>query len=93
MPKKRKNSGKNKSGKDGFVQCAKCGRAVPRSKAKRITKRVRIAEPQIERELRQAGAILPRATRSMWYCVSCAVHGHVVNIRSDSNRKNKDRLR
>ncbi|MHA1339354.1 MAG: 30S ribosomal protein S26e [Promethearchaeota archaeon] len=92
MPKKRKNSGKNKIGKDQFVQCEKCGRSVPKSKAKRVTRRVRYAEAVIERELRKQGTIMPMTKVSKWLCVSCAIHSHTVKIRSEQDRKKKESL-
>lgn len=92
MPKKRKNSGKNKSGKDGYVQCSKCGATVPRSKAKRVTRRVNLVDRAIAKELRAQGTIMPNVRRSSWYCVSCAVHTHKVKIREGSNRRKHGRL-
>jgi small subunit ribosomal protein S26e len=92
MPKKRKNSGKNRSGKDDQIQCSKCGRVVPKSKAKRVTRPTRLMEGVIAKELRDAGAIMPSGKVSKWYCVSCAVHSRTVKIRSSSDRKKHDRL-
>lgn len=92
MPKKRKNSGKNKDGKDVLVTCDKCNRLVPRSKAKRVTRRTNLMEGVIEKELRQAGAVLPNVRSQKWLCISCAVHGHVVGIRERDNRKDKPKL-
>ncbi|MHA1820754.1 MAG: 30S ribosomal protein S26e [Promethearchaeota archaeon] len=92
MPKKRKNSGKNRVGKDDIVQCSKCGRFVPKSKAKKVTRPVRIAEGVIMKELRQAGAILPQTRVTKWLCISCAIHSHTIKIRSEQDRKKKGRL-
>lgn len=92
MPKKRKNSGKGQSGKNVPVQCSKCGRMVPRSKAKRVTRPTRLMEGVIYKELKNAGAVLPQSSSSKWLCVSCAVHSHTVKIRSNSDRKKRDRL-
>ncbi len=92
MVKKRKNSGKGQPGKNVSVQCSKCGRLVPRSKAKRVTRPTRLMEGVIAKELRQSGAILPGGKTSKWYCVSCAVHSHTVKIRSADDRKTKGRL-
>ncbi|MBN2155960.1 MAG: 30S ribosomal protein S26e [Candidatus Lokiarchaeota archaeon] len=92
MPKKRKNSGKGQSGKNVPVQCSRCGRLVPRSKAKKVTRPTRLMEGVIAKELRQAGAILPNNKSTRWLCVSCAVHSHTVKIRSADDRKKKGRL-
>ncbi len=94
MPKKRRSGGRtgSSSGRDGRVQCAKCGSMVPRGKAKRLTRRVNLVDPQIGKELRDMGSIMPTKVVSHWYCVSCAIHSHKVNIRSKDNRKDHDRL-
>ena len=92
MVKKRKNSGKGRSGKNVGVQCSKCGRMVPRSKAKKVTRPTRLMEGVIAKELRQAGAILPNNRVTKWYCISCAVHSHTIKIRSGEDRKKKGRL-
>jgi len=92
MPKKRKNTGKNKIGKSQFVQCDHCGKKVPRSKAKRVTRRVHYAEASIEKDLRNQGTILPMTRVSKWLCISCAVHTHVVSIRPKEERKKKEPL-
>ncbi len=94
MAKKRRSGGRtgSSSGRDSRVQCAKCGSIVPRGKAKRITKRVNLVDRQIEKELRAAGALLPSREVSRWYCISCAIHSHKLNIRSKSNRKTDDGL-
>ncbi len=94
MAKKRRSGGRtgSSSGRDSRVQCAKCGSIVPRGKAKRITRRVNLVDRQIESELRDMGAILPNKTVSRWYCISCAIHSHKINIRSKDNRKKDTRL-
>lgn len=92
MPKKRKNSGKNKKGKDSQIQCSKCGRIVPKSKAKRVTRYTRLMEGVIAKELREAGAIMPNARVTKWFCISCAIHSHTIKIRSAEDRKKRSRL-
>jgi len=95
MPKKRRSGGKtgSKGGRDGSVQCAKCGRLVPRGKAKRVTKFVSLVDGTIGKELRDSGAIVPRRQQSSWYCISCAIHTHKVHIRSSSDRHKRDKIR
>ena len=94
MPKKRRSGGKtgSSSGRDRSVVCSKCHRTVPRGKAKRVTRYVNLMEPQISKELREAGAIIPQKRSSSWYCVSCAIHTHKVNIRSGGERKDHTKL-
>ncbi|MHA1733785.1 MAG: 30S ribosomal protein S26e [Promethearchaeota archaeon] len=91
MPKKRKSGGRTGSqkGRSNMVQCAKCGRIVPREKAKRFRKKVSFVEFRVAKELRESGAILPRGESLDWYCISCAIHSHKINIRSKANRKGR----
>jgi len=49
-------------------------------------------EGVIAKELRQAGAILPNDKNTKHLCISCAVHSHVVKIRSAVDRKKTGRL-
>lgn len=92
MPKKRKNAGKGQSGKNVQVQCSKCGRMVPRSKAKKFTRNTNLMEGVIAKELREQGAIMPHVRTTRWLCVSCSIHTHAVKIRSADDRKKKERL-
>ncbi|MCP4762073.1 MAG: 30S ribosomal protein S26e [archaeon] len=92
MPKKRKNSGKGQTGKVPSVQCNKCGRMVPKTKAKRVTRPTRLMEGVIYKELKAAGAIMPSGKSTKWLCISCAVHSRTVKIRSSADRKNRDKL-
>ena len=95
MPKKRRSGGRtsSKSGRDGSVQCSKCGRLVPRGKAKRVTSYVRFIEGSIAKELRDSGTILPQRQISSWYCISCAIHTHKVHIRSSEDRHKRGKIR
>ena len=89
MPKKRKSGGKPAShkGQSSTVQCANCGRFVPRSKAKQFTKNVSLVDSRIYKELRDAGAIIQRPSERAYYCVSCAIHKHKISQRAKSTRK------
>ena len=91
MPKKRKSGGRRKGSKGGAeaVQCTKCGRFVPRDKAKKRTRRTSMVDPKIYKELKKQGAIIPRRETIDYYCVKCAVHYRVVKIRSKDTRKNR----
>lgn len=95
MPKKRRSGGRtgSKSGRDGAVQCTKCGRMVPRGKAKRVTRYVSLVDGTIGKELRDAGAIVPRRQVSSWFCISCSIHMHKIHIRSADDRRKRDKIR
>jgi small subunit ribosomal protein S26e len=95
MVKKRRSSGRtgSKSGRDKAVHCSKCGRLTPRGKAKRVTKWVSLVDGTIGKELRDAGAIVPRQQSSSWYCVSCAIHTHKIHIRPGADRKKHEKIR
>ncbi len=89
MPKKRKSGGrsKGKKGRPPTVQCSKCGRLVPRDKAKKRSATKSVVDPKIYKELKQQGAIIPRRHTVKYYCVKCAVHYRLVKIRSKDERK------
>lgn len=89
MPQKRKNRGRAKGGKgrSSLVQCSQCGGLVPRDKAKKVTVPVRLVDSSLYKELRAQGAIIPQNYAEKWYCVSCAVHRGVVNIRAKIERQ------
>lgn len=90
IPKKRKSGGHTGSnkGKDTNVQCSNCGRFVPRSKAKAVTRRTSLVDAKMYAELKKAGAIIQPAQTRQWLCVSCAVHSHQVSQRPKEERKN-----
>jgi len=89
LPKKRKSSGKSGSSKGHYsqVQCSKCGRFVPRSKAKAVTRRVSLVDGRMFTELKKTGTIIQSPTKKKYYCISCAVHGHQISQRDKSLRK------
>ena len=89
MPVKRKSRGraKGQKGKGDVVQCSVCGGLVPRDKAKKSTRRITLVDPVLARELRQKGAYMPGSFSTQYYCVSCAVHRGLVNVRAKEERK------
>jgi len=89
MPKKRKSRGRHKGGKgkEYIVQCDLCGALIPRSKAVRITKPLSIIDPQLARELKAKGAVLPTYLVTRTLCIRCAIHRGVIKIRAEKERK------
>ncbi|MHA2362323.1 MAG: 30S ribosomal protein S26e [Candidatus Hodarchaeales archaeon] len=89
MTKKRKSGGrsKGKKGVSGTVTCDGCSKQVPRDKAKKRTRYRSPVDPVIYRELRKAGTQIPRSSTTAYYCVNCAVHRGLTNIRAKKDRK------
>jgi len=89
LPKKRKSGGKSGSRKGHYsqVQCSKCGRFVPRSKAKAVTQRVSLVDGRMYAELKKTGTIIQTPSKKKYYCISCAVHSHQISQRNKNLRK------
>ncbi|MFX0010369.1 MAG: 30S ribosomal protein S26e [Candidatus Hermodarchaeota archaeon] len=89
MPKKRRSGGKTGSSKGQYrtVQCNNCGRFVPRSKAKAVTRRVSLVDGRMYAELKKAGTIIQAPSKTEYYCISCAIHSHNISQRDKNLRK------
>jgi small subunit ribosomal protein S26e len=89
LTKKRRGGGRSggSKGRAASVQCDNCGRQVPADKVKKKTRYVSVVDPRMSKELRDAGAILPRRQETSNFCVSCAVHFKQVRVRSKDSRK------
>ncbi len=95
MPKKRKSRGRHKGdkGKEAYVQCDRCGAMLPRSKAVKLSTWSTPIDPQLARELRAQGAIIPRYKIIKYYCIRCAIHYGLIKIRPEEQRKVKEPIR
>ena len=70
-----------------MVQCSICGAQVPRDKAKRQTRFTSLVDSRLLKELQTQGSTIQRTKVMKYYCISCAVHRGVVQVRGKEERK------
>eukprot|EP00127_Corallochytrium_limacisporum_P001029 Clim_evm28s34 gene=Clim_evmTU28s34 len=96
MTKKRRNNGRNKSGRGRVkrVRCESSGAMVPKDKAiKRYIIR-NVVDASSLRDLQEAsvyeGYSVPKIYRKVYYSISAAIHSKIVRVRSREGRRNRD---
>ena len=73
-------------GRDRVVNCASCGRSVPRTKAVSDQKRTFFSTDLKENDVSYTGF------RDVYYCISCGKHRKIFEKKKEQLRRKKESL-
>eukprot|EP01130_Rhizamoeba_saxonica_P001420 TRINITY_DN1127_c8_g1_i1.p1 TRINITY_DN1127_c8_g1~~TRINITY_DN1127_c8_g1_i1.p1 ORF type:complete len:116 (-),score=13.37 TRINITY_DN1127_c8_g1_i1:449-796(-) len=105
MTKKRRNNGRSKHGRGRVkpVRCSNCSRCVPKDKAiKRFITRSLVDSAALRdvtdhslvaRAVQPEVYVPPKMYIKLHYCISCAIHAHIVRVRKKETRRNRENPR
>ena len=79
-------------GRDDYVTCVNCGRAIPRHKAVLIEKPVFYDPDDKKKGKRELNPYRMMVTRRTFWCISCAKHYRLLGKRTRTDDRNQRRF-